>query len=81
MDFYLRAENAFERLPGVTAVGMSDSLPPDANSWHDGMRYSDLVVAGKPPTPPGTGGTVVTRAVTPWDPLESTCRHASLSIL
>jgi putative ABC transport system permease protein len=65
MDFYLRAEKAFERLPGVTAVGMSDSQPPDASSWHDGMRYSDIVVTGKPQTPPGTGGTVVTRAVTP----------------
>ena len=65
MDFYLRAENALQRLPGVTAVGMTNSLPPDGNSWHEGMRYSDIVVAGKPHTPPGTGGTVVFRAVTP----------------
>ena len=65
MDFFLRAENALERLPGVTAVGMTNSLPPDANSWHEGMRYSDIVVAGKPHTPPATGGSVVYRAVTP----------------
>ena len=65
MDFFLRAENAFERLPGVTAVGMTNSLPPDANSWHEGMRYSDIVVAGKPHTPPATGGSVVFRSVTP----------------
>ncbi|MEA2260819.1 MAG: putative transport system permease protein [Acidobacteriaceae bacterium] len=65
MDFYLRAENAFEHLPGVNKVGMTNSLPPDGDSWHEGMRYSDIVVAGKPHTPPGTGGTVVYRAVTP----------------
>ena len=65
MDFFLRAENALERLPGVTAVGMTNSLPPDANSWHEGMRYSDIVVAGKPHTPPATGGSVVFRSVTP----------------
>jgi predicted permease len=65
MDFYLRAEAALRRLPGITAVGMSDSLPPDANSWHGGTRYADIFVAGKPSTPAGTGGTVVIRAVTP----------------
>jgi predicted permease len=65
MDFYLRAENALEHLPGVTAVGMTNSLPPDGDSWHEGMRYSDIVVAGKPHTPSGTGGSVVSRAVTP----------------
>jgi putative ABC transport system permease protein len=65
MDFYLRVENALRRLPGVSAVGMSNSLPPDGDSWHEGMRYSDIMVAGKPHTPPGTGGTVVYRAVTP----------------
>jgi len=65
MDFYLRVENALRRLPGVSALGMSNSLPPDGDSWHEGMRYSDIMVAGKPHTPPGTGGTVVYRAVTP----------------
>jgi putative ABC transport system permease protein len=65
MDFYLGVENALRLLPGVTAVGMTNSLPPDGNSWHEGMRYSDIVVAGKPHIPPGTGGTVVYRAVTP----------------
>jgi putative ABC transport system permease protein len=63
MDFYLRAEAAFERLPGVTRVGMTDSLPP--NGWHGGMRYSEIMVAGRPQTPSGTSGTVVSRAVTP----------------
>ena len=65
MDFYLRAESAFRRLPGVTSVGMSNSLPPDANSWHGGMRFADIFVSGKQRTAPGTGGTVVIRMVTP----------------
>jgi predicted permease len=65
MDFYLRAEAALRRLPGVTAVGMSNSLPPDDGSWHDGRRYADLFVVGKPPHAPGIGGNVVTRSVTP----------------
>ncbi len=64
-DFYLRAEAALRRLPGVTAVGISDSLPPDADSWHGGMRYADFFVAGKSASPAGTGGTVFVRTVTP----------------
>jgi len=65
LDFFLRAEAALQRLPGVTAVGMSDSLPPDGNSWHNGVRYAEIIVAGKPPTPARIGGTVVARSVTP----------------
>ena len=63
LDFYLRGESALRRLPGVNAVGMSDSLPPAG--WNSGKRFSELNVAGKPPTLPGVGGTVVTRKVTP----------------
>ena len=62
MDFYLRLETSLRRLPGTPAVGMADSIPPGGSL---GLRYSDLVVEGKPPTPPGTGGTVVGRSVTP----------------
>jgi predicted permease len=65
MNFYLRTEAALRGLPGVTAVGISDSLPPDANSWHDGRRYADIFVVGKPRIPVGTGGTLVRRTVTP----------------
>ncbi len=65
LDFYQRAEAALQRLPGVISVGMSDSLPPDADSWHNGKRYADLFVIGRTRTPAGSGGTVVVRAVTP----------------
>jgi len=63
MDFYLRLESSLRRLPGTRAVGMTDSIPP--GGWQDGFRLSDLHVQGKPPIPPGTGGTVVGRSVTP----------------
>lgn len=65
LDFYLRAETALRLVPGVTAVGMSDSVPPDANSWRGETRYSELMVVGGQRTPPGVGGTVVSRLVTP----------------
>jgi putative ABC transport system permease protein len=63
MDFYLRLEASLRRLPGIHAVGMANSIPP--GGWQGDFRYSDLVVQGRPQTPPGTGGTVVGRSVTP----------------
>jgi predicted permease len=62
MEFYLHLESSLRRLPGTRAVGIADSIPPGGSL---GFRYSDLAVEGKPPTPPGTGGTVVGRTVTP----------------
>jgi putative ABC transport system permease protein len=63
MDFYLRLESSLRRLPGTRAVGITDSIPP--GGWQDDFRFSDLHVQGKPPFPPGTGGTVAGRSVTP----------------
>jgi predicted permease len=63
MAFYLQAEAAVRRLPGIRAVAFSDSLPP--GGWNSGMRYADLAVAGKPHPPQGTGGSIVDRGVTP----------------
>src|ERR1019366_5615231 len=63
MDFYLRLESAIRRLPGTRAVGMADSIPP--GGWQGEFRYADLVVQGKPRPIPGTGGTIVSREVTP----------------
>jgi len=53
MDFYLHLEASLRRLPGTRAVGMADSIPP--GGWSQSFRYSDLVVQGRPHTPPGTG--------------------------
>jgi predicted permease len=63
MDFFLKVESALRRLPGITTVGLSDSLPPAG--WTTAIRYSEMSVAGKPRPPAGSGGTVVSRWVTP----------------
>ena len=64
MDFYLRLESSLRRLPGMFAVGMATSIPPDAGGSQS-FRYSDLAVQGKPRGVPGTGGNVTGRSVTP----------------
>ncbi len=63
MDFFLAAEAALRRLPGVETVGMSDSLPPGGT--HDEQIYSHMAIAGKPRSTGGTGGMVAWRWVTP----------------
>lgn len=62
MDFYLHLETALRRLPGTSAVGLSDSVPPAGAM---GLRYADLGVQGKPRPAAGTGGTIVSRSITP----------------
>ena len=63
MAFYLLAEAALKRLPGIRAVSFTDSVPP--GGWNSGRRYSDLAAQGKPQSAQGTGGSVVSRVVTP----------------
>jgi putative ABC transport system permease protein len=63
MRFYLDAEAAIRRLPGIRAVAFSNSVPP--GGWQSGMRWSDLAVYGKPYPSEGAGGPLVDRKVTP----------------
>jgi predicted permease len=63
MDFYLRAEAAIRRLPGVRAVAISDSVPP--GGWQGGSRSSDLAVEGKPKSEQGPGESLAVRTITP----------------
>jgi len=63
MEFYLQAEAALRRVPGIRAVAFSDSLPP--GGWNNGERFADFAVEGKPSPAQGTGGSVVSRGVTP----------------
>ena len=63
LELYQEAETAVRRMPGVQAVGWSDSFPP--GGWSSGRRFSDFAVAGKPRPAPGVGGPVVYRQVTP----------------
>jgi predicted permease len=63
MQYFLDAEAAVRRLPGVSAVGLSDTLPP--GGYHHDHIYSVMQVAGRPPMTGGTGGMVAWRYVTP----------------
>jgi predicted permease len=63
LEFFLKAETALRRLPGVVSVGMTDSLPP--GEIHGQQIYSNIAIAGKPRSMDGTGGMVTWRWVTP----------------
>jgi putative ABC transport system permease protein len=63
MEFHLEMEQAVQRLPGVTAVAVSDSVPP--GGWHGATRFSDITAEGRPRPASGEGGMLVTRRVTP----------------
>jgi len=63
MAFFLAAEAALRRLPGVYAGGMSKWLPPAET--HESQIFNNISVAGKPRPTGGTGGMVTWRWVTP----------------
>jgi predicted permease len=63
MQFFLRAEAALRRLPGVSAVGVGDSAPP--GGLHQDQIYGNIAVAGRPAPSGETGGMVAWRWVTP----------------
>jgi putative ABC transport system permease protein len=63
MEFFLEAESALRRLPGVSAVGMSDWLSPAETDQQ--QIFSNIAVRGKPHARGGTGGMVTCRSVTP----------------
>ena len=63
MQFFTQAEAALRRLPGVTAVGISDSLPP-AGQHHESILHV-MAIPGQPRSQNGTGGMVAWRWVTP----------------
>ncbi|HYL62157.1 MAG TPA: ABC transporter permease [Candidatus Methylomirabilis sp.] len=61
--FFDRLEGRLQQVPGVTAVGLSDTLPPSG-----GMRatiYSQIETPGRPRPAEGTGGMVGWRSVSP----------------
>jgi putative ABC transport system permease protein len=61
--FFTELQERLKRLPGITSLALSDSLPPAGR-----MRSTILAaieVAGRPPLREGTGGPVGWRAVTP----------------
>jgi predicted permease len=63
LQFFEALERQARNLPGVTAFGISDSLPPAGRS--QATIYASIQAAGMPRTPQGTGGMVAWRSVTP----------------
>ncbi len=64
MELFLQAEAAVRRLPGIGAVGWSDSFPP-GGGWQNATFYSDFAIEGKPRPAQREGGMVRFRGVTP----------------
>jgi putative ABC transport system permease protein len=63
MVFFEQLERNLRYGPGVTALAMSDSLPP--GGYHHDQIFAGLRVDGRPRLASGTGGTVAWRWVTP----------------
>ena len=63
MQFFLQAEAAVRKLPGVSTVGLSDTVPP--GGFRRDHIYSIMAVQGRPPMTGGTEGMVAWRWVTP----------------
>ncbi len=66
MDFYRRAETALRQVPGVSAVAITNWLPPEET--HQEQIFNLITIAGRPNPPrmtTGTGGMVAWRWVTP----------------
>lgn len=61
--FFDELEARLRQMPGITAIGVSDTLPPYGGS--QATIYSRIQVPGRPQIPEGTGGMVGWRAVTP----------------
>jgi predicted permease len=62
--FFEELETRLSRIPGITELALSDSLPPTGNLL-GGMLCAAIDVQGRPRMADGTGGTVVWRVVTP----------------
>jgi putative ABC transport system permease protein len=63
LAFFTELEARLKRLPGVTSVAVSDSLPP--SSPMRSTIFAAIEVLGRPALSEGTGGAVGWRAVTP----------------
>jgi putative ABC transport system permease protein len=61
--FFEELERRLHRVPGVTQLALSDSIP--LNGTARSTIYSVIDVAGRPRAAEGTGGMVTWRAVTP----------------
>ena len=63
MVFFQQLATRLRFGPGVSVVSVSDSLPPA--DGHGGMRYGEILVAGRPRSAAGPGAVVRDRWVSP----------------
>lgn len=63
ITFFNQVEQRLESIPGIRAVGLSDSLPPAG--WERSRPFSNIQVVGREPQGGGTGGLVDWRYVSP----------------
>lgn len=63
LDFFHRLATRLRFSPGVSVVSVSDSVPPDKSEFSG--RFQELAIEGRPLFPPGTGGVVAKRRVSP----------------
>jgi putative ABC transport system permease protein len=63
MAFFQQLERSLRYGPGISALAISDSLPP--GGYHRDQVYASLRVDGRPVVASGTGGMVASRSVTP----------------
>ena len=61
--FFDQLQTRLGQMPGVTAIGVSDTLPPSGGT--QARIYSRIEVPGRPKSPEGTGGMVAWRSVSP----------------
>lgn len=64
LAFFEQWEARLRGIPGVTALALSDSLPP-SGALNGSMLYAVIDVQGQPRFTGGTGGSVAWRSVTP----------------
>ena len=63
VQFFEALEARLNAIPGVTALAISDSVPPAGQTRS--QLYAAIEVQGRPRFPEGTGGMVTWRSVTP----------------
>lgn len=61
--FFDQLQDRLGQIPGVTAIGISDTLPPSGGT--QARIYARIEVPGRPKVPEGTGGMVAWRSVSP----------------
>jgi predicted permease len=64
LAFFNELESRLTRMPGVTHIAISDSLPP-GETLRGSLMYGTIDVEGRPGSGDATGGRAVMRSVTP----------------